>query len=248
MGSWFDVLGSVRRSSFVVTFGVPFDVPFGVPFDVRSALQGCCTRVDSEQMVSGFASTKVGAIRGDGISRGGACRDGMTLESAGSRRATARVRTEAVFPAREGGGRGDRHVCSHTSSASPMRELADTSGRLLARCVVVDDGIMAETRRIGGFLVDFQPMSPEEMQRAMQFLLSQQAQFAADIARNEARMTEGFTRLNDGLVGLTAIVGQLAAAQLRTDEQLGCLRRSAWTRSGSVWTTWDSSSRPSSRT
>ena len=63
-------------------------------------------------------------------------------------------------------------------------------------------------------------MSPEEMQRAMQFLLSQQAQFAADIARNEARMTEGFARLNDGLVGLTAIVGQLAAAQLRTDEQL----------------------------
>ena len=69
--------------------------------------------------------------------------------------------------------------------------------------------------------MDFQPMSPEEMQRAMQFLLSQQAQFAADIARNEARMTEGFVRLNDGLVGLTAIVGQLAAAQLRTDEQLG---------------------------
>ena len=54
----------------------------------------------------------------------------------------------------------------------------------------------------------------------LQFLLNQQAQFAADIARNEARLTEGFGRVNEGLVGLTAIVGQLAAAQLRTDEQL----------------------------
>ena len=33
-------------------------------------------------------------------------------------------------------------------------------------------------------------------------------------------MTEGFGRVNEGLVGLTAIVGQLAASQLRTDEQL----------------------------
>src|SRR5437867_3624910 len=79
---------------------------------------------------------------------------------------------------------------------------------------------MGGTSRNGGFLVDFQPMSPEEMQRMLQFLLNQQAQFAADIARNEARLTEGFGRVNEGLVGLTAIVGQLAAAQLRTDEQL----------------------------
>jgi hypothetical protein len=75
--------------------------------------------------------------------------------------------------------------------------------------------------------VDFQPMSPEDMQRAMQFLLNQQAQFAADLAklaadsaRNEARMTEGFGRVNDGLVGLTAIVGQLAASQQRSDERV----------------------------
>src|SRR5207247_119321 len=71
------------------------------------------------------------------------------------------------------------------------------------------------------------PMSPEEMQRAMQFLLNQQAQFAADqakfaadIAKNEARWTERFDRLSDGLVGLTAIVGQVVTAQLRTDEHL----------------------------
>ncbi len=75
--------------------------------------------------------------------------------------------------------------------------------------------------------MDFQPMSPEEMQRAMQFLLNQQAQFAADIAKNEARWGERFDalsaktdRIADGLVGLTAIVGQIATSQLRTDEQL----------------------------
>ena len=59
----------------------------------------------------------------------------------------------------------------------------------------------------------------------MQFLLSQQAQFAADIAKNEARMTEGFGRITDGLVGLTSIVGQLAASQLRTDESSGSPKR-----------------------
>ncbi len=82
--------------------------------------------------------------------------------------------------------------------------------------------------------MDFQPMSPEDMQRAMQFLLNQQAQFAADSARraeeqaaNDARWTERFDQLSAktdqiavGLIGLTGIVGQLAASQQRTDEQL----------------------------
>ena len=50
--------------------------------------------------------------------------------------------------------------------------------------------------------MDFQPMSPEDMQRAMQFLLNQQAQFAADIARRaeaqaaiDARWAERFEQL-----------------------------------------------------
>ena len=75
--------------------------------------------------------------------------------------------------------------------------------------------------------MDFQPMSPEEMQRAMQFLVNQQAQFAADIARNETRWGERFDQLSAktdqiavGLIGLTGIVGQLATSQQRTDEQL----------------------------
>ena len=79
--------------------------------------------------------------------------------------------------------------------------------------------------------MDFQPMSPEDMQRAMQFLLSQQAQFAADLARHREQFDADMEKISaktdliaDGLVGLTAIVGQVAAAQLRTDEQLHELR------------------------
>ena len=110
--------------------------------------------------------------------------------------------------------------------------------------------------------MDFQPMSPEDMQRAMQFLVSQQAQFAADIARNETRWAERFDRSTErfdqfverfdqltkrfdqfverfdqltgrfdqlsaktdqiavGLIGLTGIVGQLAASQQRTEEHV----------------------------
>jgi hypothetical protein len=86
----------------------------------------------------------------------------------------------------------------------------------------MDDGIMALRRRIGGVLVEFQPMSPEDMQRTMQFVLQQQAQFAADFAKLSGKVD----LVTDGLIGLTAIVGrvvdsvgEIAEAQKRTDEQ-----------------------------
>jgi X-X-X-Leu-X-X-Gly heptad repeat protein len=84
-------------------------------------------------------------------------------------------------------------------------------------------------------------MSPEEIERTVQFLLHQQAKFAADFEKFSLRtdqitaslsvkidqLAEGLVKLSvktdrlaDGLVGLTSIVGQLAAAQQRTDEQL----------------------------
>ena len=70
-------------------------------------------------------------------------------------------------------------------------------------------------------------MSPEEMQRTLQFLLQQQAQFVADSAANQARFDARLEQVTSGLVGLTAIVGQvvdsvsqIAVAQKRTDEQL----------------------------
>jgi len=93
---------------------------------------------------------------------------------------------------------------------------------------------MAERRALGGVFVEFQPMSPDEIQRTVQFLLHQQAQFAADFAASGARFDARFEKLSaktdqvaDGLIGLTAIVGrvvdsvaQIAEAQKRTDEQL----------------------------
>ena len=89
--------------------------------------------------------------------------------------------------------------------------------------------------------MEFQPMSPEEIQRTMQFLLHQQAQFAADFAASQARFDVRIDKLSakleklstktdqvaDGLIGLTTIVGhvvdsvsRIADAQKRTDEQL----------------------------
>ncbi|MBF8300507.1 MAG: hypothetical protein HW394_877 [Acidobacteria bacterium] len=82
--------------------------------------------------------------------------------------------------------------------------------------------------------MEFQPMSPEEIQRTVQFLLHQQAQFAADSATSQAGFDARIEKLSakteqvaDGLIGLTTIVGhvvdsvsQIADAQKRTDEQL----------------------------
>jgi hypothetical protein len=83
---------------------------------------------------------------------------------------------------------------------------------------------MAVSATFGSGVVDFQPMSPEEMQRMMQFLLQQQAQFASDLAKLSEETDRRTNRITDALFGLTGIVGQLAAAQLRTDEQLKELR------------------------
>ena len=52
-------------------------------------------------------------------------------------------------------------------------------------------------------------MSPEEMQRTMQFLLAQQAQFAADFEKLSAKTD----RMTDAVIGLTGIVGRLSDQQ-----------------------------------
>jgi chromosome segregation ATPase len=77
-----------------------------------------------------------------------------------------------------------------------------------------------------GFM-DFQPMSPEEMQRTMQFLLQQQARFDAGMEQ----LREKTERISDAMIGLTGIVGRvadrverLAEAQQETDRQLRELR------------------------
>ena len=64
--------------------------------------------------------------------------------------------------------------------------------------------------------MEFQPMSPEEMQRTMQFLLAQQAHFAADFEK----LTAKTDRMADAIIGLTGIVGRVADQQERTDQQI----------------------------
>lgn len=76
--------------------------------------------------------------------------------------------------------------------------------------------------------MEFRPMSPEEIERTVQFLLRQQAQLAVDFEKLSASLSAKTDHLADGLIGLTSNVGrvadsigQLAAAQQRTDLQLG---------------------------
>jgi hypothetical protein len=79
---------------------------------------------------------------------------------------------------------------------------------------------MAVDRRNRGVLVEFQPMSPEDMERTVQFLLHQQAQFAGDIEKLSAKTD----LLADGLIGLTGLVGRvtegLAEQMAIGDQQL----------------------------
>ena len=63
--------------------------------------------------------------------------------------------------------------------------------------------------------MDFQPMSPDDMQRAMQFLLNQQAQFAADLSQHREQSAADLSRHREqfaaDLEQLSATVEQLSA-------------------------------------
>jgi hypothetical protein len=54
--------------------------------------------------------------------------------------------------------------------------------------------------------MEFEPMSPEQIERTVQFLLQQQAQFEANLARLSAKTDV----IADGLIGLTGIVGRMS--------------------------------------
>ena len=64
--------------------------------------------------------------------------------------------------------------------------------------------------------MDFQPMSPNEMQRTMQFLLDHQAKFAVDFDK----LSEKTERIADSVLGVTAILGQLVTEQLATNQRI----------------------------
>lgn len=71
--------------------------------------------------------------------------------------------------------------------------------------------------------MDFQPMSPDEMQRTMQFLLAQQAKFAVDFDRLSERidkLADKTDRIADSMLGVTAVLGQLITAQQATNQRV----------------------------
>ena len=68
--------------------------------------------------------------------------------------------------------------------------------------------------------MDFQPMSPEERERTMQFLLNQRAQFAADHAKSQERLG----RVEGALVTITGALGRLAENAERHDREIAEMR------------------------
>jgi len=64
---------------------------------------------------------------------------------------------------------------------------------------------MALPRQNGGVLMEFRPMSPEEIERTVQFLLHQQAKFAADFDKQSAKTD----RMTEAILGLTSTVGRV---------------------------------------
>ena len=71
--------------------------------------------------------------------------------------------------------------------------------------------------------MDFQPMSPDEMRRTMQFLLDHQARFAVDLERpseRDDRLSEKTERIADSVIGITAILGQLVTEQQAANQRI----------------------------
>jgi hypothetical protein len=73
-------------------------------------------------------------------------------------------------------------------------------------------------------------MTPEEMERAMEFLLDHHAKFAAELQQNRDDMQiiretqrefqSQLGSLGEALIALTGMVGRIAEAQIRTDTRV----------------------------
>jgi ribosome biogenesis SPOUT family RNA methylase Rps3 len=71
--------------------------------------------------------------------------------------------------------------------------------------------------------VDFQPMSPDEMQRTMQFLLNHQAKFVVDFDRlteKVDKLAEKTDRIADSMIVVTSVLGQLITEQRTTNQRI----------------------------
>lgn len=66
-------------------------------------------------------------------------------------------------------------------------------------------------------------MSNEEMNKKMEFIVEQQAKFAADIEIMREIQAADARRLGDGLLSMIDIVGQLTRSQIRTEQTVNTL-------------------------
>jgi hypothetical protein len=66
-------------------------------------------------------------------------------------------------------------------------------------------------------------MSEEEMNKKMEFIIEQQAKFAADIEIAREVQAADARRLSNGLLGLVDIVGNLTRAHIETDQSINRL-------------------------
>ena len=64
--------------------------------------------------------------------------------------------------------------------------------------------------------MDFQPMSPDDMQRTMQFLVDHHAKFAVDLEKLE----EKTQRIADSMIVVTSVLGQLITEQRATNQRV----------------------------
>jgi hypothetical protein len=68
-------------------------------------------------------------------------------------------------------------------------------------------------------------MEPQEVDRAIQFLLAQQAQFGADLQQSRELSDQRHEEVTRALLGLTSIVGTLAVAGQRIDLRIEAIAR-----------------------
>ena len=66
-------------------------------------------------------------------------------------------------------------------------------------------------------------MSEEEMNKKMEFIVEQQAKFAADIEIMREIQAADARRLGDGFLSMIDIVGQLTRSQIRTEQTVNTL-------------------------
>ena len=66
-------------------------------------------------------------------------------------------------------------------------------------------------------------MSNEEMNKKMEFIVEQQAKFAADIEILREIQAADARRLGDGLLSMLDIIGQLTRTQIRTEQTVSSL-------------------------